>query len=99
MCVVGHRQPVKRIPRLASKHGADSLITNTGANHMKKVMISSTSIDLPKHRREVVDACLREGVFPIGMENLPARDLPEHRKHGPHAGAMKWEDGMVGENS
>jgi hypothetical protein len=39
-----------------------------------KAMISSTSIDLPEHRREAVDACLREGIFPIGMEQLPARD-------------------------
>lgn len=37
-------------------------------------MISSTSIDLPEHRREVEKACLRQGIFPIGMENLPARD-------------------------
>ncbi len=40
----------------------------------KSATISSTSIDLPVHRREVVDACLRQGVFPIGMEYLPARD-------------------------
>ena len=40
----------------------------------KTAMISSTSIDLPEHRREVIEACLREGIFPIGMENLPARD-------------------------
>jgi tetratricopeptide (TPR) repeat protein len=40
----------------------------------KTAMISSTSIDLPAHRREVEKACLREGIFPIGMENLPARD-------------------------
>ncbi len=40
----------------------------------KTAMISSTSIDLPEHRREVEKACLREGIFPIGMDNLPARD-------------------------
>jgi tetratricopeptide (TPR) repeat protein len=40
----------------------------------KTAMISSTSIDLPTHRREVEKACLRESIFPIGMENLPARD-------------------------
>jgi len=40
----------------------------------KTAMISSTAIDLPEHRREVMEACLREGVFPIGMEYLPARD-------------------------
>ena len=37
-------------------------------------MISSTAADLPDHRAQVVEACLREGVFPIGMEQLPARD-------------------------
>ncbi len=37
-------------------------------------VISSTAIDLPKHRQEAFNACLREGVFPIGMEHLPARD-------------------------
>jgi len=37
-------------------------------------MIRSTSIDLPRHRKKVVNACLREGIFPIGMEHLPARD-------------------------
>ncbi|MGD0652621.1 MAG: DUF4062 domain-containing protein, partial [Verrucomicrobiia bacterium] len=40
----------------------------------KSAMISSTAIDLPEHRREVFDACLCEGVFPIGVESLPARD-------------------------
>ena len=37
-------------------------------------MISSTSVDLPEHRQQAIDACLRQGVFPIGMEHLPARD-------------------------
>lgn len=37
-------------------------------------MISSTALDLPAHREQVLDACLAEGVFPIGMEHLPARD-------------------------
>ena len=40
----------------------------------KTAMISSTSIDLPLHRPEVRDACLREGYFPDMMESLPARD-------------------------
>lgn len=40
----------------------------------KTAMISSTSIDLPCHRHEVIEACLRQGVFPIGMEHLAARD-------------------------
>jgi hypothetical protein len=37
-------------------------------------MISSTALDLPEHRKEVFEACLDEGIFPIGMEHLPARD-------------------------
>ena len=37
-------------------------------------MISSTTVDLPEHRRQVVEACYRMGVFPIMMESLPARD-------------------------
>ena len=39
------------------------------------VMISGTTLDLPEHRQQVVEACLREGIFPIGMEHLPARSL------------------------
>lgn len=30
--------------------------------------------DLPEHREEVRDACLRQGMFPTMMENLPASD-------------------------
>ena len=37
-------------------------------------MISSTARDLPEHRKEVMDACLRQGMFPIMMEHLPAND-------------------------
>jgi tetratricopeptide (TPR) repeat protein len=37
-------------------------------------MISSTALDLPQHRALVHKACLEAGVFPIGMEQLPARD-------------------------
>ena len=40
----------------------------------KTAMISSTSLDLPEHRTAVIEACLCAGVFPIAMENLPARD-------------------------
>ncbi len=39
-----------------------------------KVMISSTARDLPEHRQEVLDACLRQGMFPVMMEHLPASD-------------------------
>ena len=46
----------------------------TGSTDVKKVMISSTAIDLPEHRDLVKDACLRQGMFPIMMEHLPAAD-------------------------
>jgi hypothetical protein len=39
-----------------------------------KVMISSTARDLPEHRKEVMEACLRQGMFPMMMEHLPASD-------------------------
>ena len=39
-----------------------------------RVMISSTARDLPEHRKEVMDACLRQGMFPLMMEHLPASD-------------------------
>jgi tetratricopeptide (TPR) repeat protein len=38
------------------------------------VMISSTARDLPEHRQGVLDACLRQGMFPVMMESLPALD-------------------------
>jgi tetratricopeptide (TPR) repeat protein len=41
---------------------------------IKKVMISSTARDLPEHRKQVMAACLRQGMFPKMMEYLPALD-------------------------
>ncbi|MBD0326539.1 MAG: DUF4062 domain-containing protein, partial [Pyrinomonadaceae bacterium] len=43
-------------------------------SHQLKVMVSSTARDLLLHREEVSDACLRQGMFPIMMERLPASD-------------------------
>jgi len=37
-------------------------------------MVSSTARDLPEHRKEIMDACLRQGMFPMMMEHLPATD-------------------------
>ncbi|HYP26250.1 MAG TPA: DUF4062 domain-containing protein [Blastocatellia bacterium] len=37
-----------------------------------KVMISSTARDLPDHRKQMVEACLRQDMFPLRMEDLPA---------------------------
>lgn len=39
-----------------------------------KVFISSTSIDLPEHRKQVTEACLRMDYRPVGMEQWPAED-------------------------
>jgi tetratricopeptide (TPR) repeat protein len=39
-----------------------------------RVIISSTARDLPLHREEALDACLRQGMFPTMMEHLPASD-------------------------
>lgn len=41
---------------------------------VKKAMISSTACDLPEHRKQVMDACHRQTVFPMMMEHLPASD-------------------------
>lgn len=40
----------------------------------KIAMISSTSLDLPEHRKQVEQACLQAEFFPKQMEHLPARD-------------------------
>lgn len=37
-------------------------------------MLSSTAFDLPEHRAAAREACIDAGVFPVGMESLPARD-------------------------
>jgi tetratricopeptide (TPR) repeat protein len=37
-------------------------------------MISSTARDLPEHRKQIMDACLRQDMFPIMMEHLSASD-------------------------
>lgn len=49
-------------------------LQQTGPSTTKKVMISSTVRDLPEHRNVVMDACLRQGMFPRMMEHLPASD-------------------------
>jgi tetratricopeptide (TPR) repeat protein len=38
------------------------------------VIVSSTARDLPEHRKDVLDACLRQGMLPLMMEHLPASD-------------------------
>jgi tetratricopeptide (TPR) repeat protein len=36
------------------------------------VMVSSTALDLPTHRKEVLEACLRQSTIPKMQEHLPA---------------------------
>lgn len=65
-------------------------------------MISSTALDLPEHRAAVKDACVSAGVFPIGMEHLPARDasgitvsLEMVDKANIYLGIYAWRYGWV----
>jgi tetratricopeptide (TPR) repeat protein len=44
------------------------------AEEKLNVMISSTARDLPDHRKEVLEACQRQGMFAARMEDLPAHD-------------------------
>lgn len=69
-----------------------------------KAMISSTALDLPEHRAAVKEACLGAGVFPIGMEHLPARDaggiavsLEMVDKADIYLGIYAWRYGWVPE--
>jgi hypothetical protein len=39
---------------------------------VRRVMISSTALDLPEHRRQASEACLRMTMFPLAMEHMPA---------------------------
>ncbi|HEX8922415.1 MAG TPA: DUF4062 domain-containing protein, partial [Pyrinomonadaceae bacterium] len=36
------------------------------------VMVSSTALDLPIHRQQVLEACLRQSTIPKMQEHLPA---------------------------
>ncbi len=69
-------------------------------------MISSTALDLPEHRAAVKEACLAAGVFPIGMEHLPARDasgitvsLEMVDKADLYIGIYAWRYGWVPDDS
>lgn len=42
------------------------------SNALPVAMISSTALDLPEHRKEVLDACLRQNMTPKMQEHLPA---------------------------
>lgn len=43
-------------------------------DQIRILLVSSTAQDLPDYRKEVMDACLRMGLFPKMMEHLPAID-------------------------
>ena len=72
----------------------------------KTAMISSTSLDLPDHRKQVVEACQRRGVFPLAMEHLPGRDdnaitvdAESVDKADIYIGIYAWRYGEVPEGS
>ncbi|MFC1806326.1 DUF4062 domain-containing protein, partial [Planctomycetota bacterium] len=46
----------------------------TAGTLVLKAMVSSTTLDLPDHRAAVRDACLRVGMMPLMMEQMPASD-------------------------
>lgn len=46
----------------------------TSTDQKLVVMVSSTARDLPEHRNQIKEACLRQGMFPSMMEHLPATD-------------------------
>jgi Domain of unknown function (DUF4062) len=71
---------------------------------MKRAMISSTSVDLPEHRKQVVEACQRLDFFPEAMEHLPARDADAIRaslemvdKADLYLGIFAWRYGHIPE--
>src|SRR5215472_1945202 len=53
---------------------AHSSQPTTSIEHKLVVMVSSTARDLPEHRNQIKEACLRQGMFPSMMEHLPATD-------------------------
>ncbi len=75
---------------------------DTSRPGQKVAMISSTSLDLPEHRQQAIDACLRQSVFPIAMEQLPARDADAIRvsmemveKADIYIGVFAWRYGHI----
>jgi hypothetical protein len=70
----------------------------------KSAIISSTAIDLPEHRKQVAEACLCMGIFPLVMESLPARDADAIRvsmemvdKADLYIGIFAWRYGHIPE--
>ncbi len=75
---------------------------DTSRPGQKVAMISSTSLDLPEHRQQAIDACLRQSVFPIAMEHLPASDddaihvsMEMMEKADIYIGVFAWRYGHV----
>jgi tetratricopeptide (TPR) repeat protein len=48
------------------------LLRGSPAPDSIKVMVSSTSRDLPEHRKQIIEACQRVGMVPLLMEHPPA---------------------------
>ena len=42
------------------------------ASPVRRIMISSTALDLPEHRQQAQDACQRMSMLPLVMEQMPA---------------------------
>jgi hypothetical protein len=42
---------------------------------VRRIMISSTALDLPEHRKQARDACERMSMFPLVMEQMPASPI------------------------
>jgi MinD-like ATPase involved in chromosome partitioning or flagellar assembly/tetratricopeptide (TPR) repeat protein len=62
----------------ATRFPAGEIKTDVERNRVN-VFISGTARDLPDHREAVRDACLRLGMFPRMVEQLPARDADATR--------------------
>lgn len=41
-------------------------------SNVKKIIISSTMIDLPNHRKAAMNGCIKQKMLPIMMEHMPA---------------------------
>jgi hypothetical protein len=47
---------------------------------VRRVMISSTALDLPEHRKHARDACERMSMLPLVMEQMPASPADGRRE-------------------
>ena len=61
---------------MAIPSGAERITGRGGVLERERltVVISGTALDLPDHRQQAIEACLRAGMFPDVMEAMPASD-------------------------